>query len=175
MSELAMPALVGTMVGGTTLSAISQHQQGKFQKKLYRAQAAQQEADAAAQRDSAREAARRKRREGRELAARQLVTQAGSGVMAGAGTPLRVMLDDAISIERDAQNISRYGVNAYERGMGAAAYSRAQGSMAARAGTMGAFTTAMTGGANLMMLYGSQHGWFDRKPKYRNHLWEAAW
>jgi hypothetical protein len=146
----------GAFLGGTALSAIAQQKQGKAQEKLYKAQAAAAAADALAQKNAGLEKARIKREENRRFTGIQLASQAQSGVVAGAGTPLQILIDDAILGERDAQNIQRGATYAGQRGLQEAGFLRAQGGAAKRAGNIGAFTTAMTGGASLALMYGSR-------------------
>ena len=157
------------MAGGTVYSALAQRKQGKAQNKLYKAQAAAQAADALAQKNAGLEKARIKREENRKLTGIQLASQAQSGIVAGAGTPLQILIDDAILGERDAQNIQRGATYAGQRGLQEASFLRAQGSAAKRAGNIGAFTTAMTGGASLGLMYGSrtqqsQYGKYGNNP-----------
>lgn len=152
-------ALVAAMAGGITMSAAGQYQQGKEQRKLAKAQAAAMAQDAAAVKEESRERARKERKEGRKLLARQTVTYAASGVKPGEGTPLLVMLEDAMEVEESARNIQLHGARASSRLLQESKWRKRAGRSAYRAGVIGAGSTLLTGGAQIG-LHGYRRGWF---------------
>ena len=165
--ELAIPAVIA----GTGLSAYGQYQAGRETRSLSRSQAAAQAADAAAAREQAKEAARLKRAEGRELLARQRVAYAGAGV--SGPTPMLVLADTMDKIEQDAANIQRGGVNAYERGMQESAWTRRAGQSAYRSGLWGAGSSLMTGLGTAAFM-GYESGMFQRTPR-RGYIPGRVW
>lgn len=142
---MALEAAIAAMVGGTVMSAFAQRAQGKQQAKWMKYNAAVAEAKAKAEERAGLVAGGRKREEGRRFKARQLALYAKAGVDPTIGSPLVVMQDTAIEIERDARLIALTGVERAGFLESEAGLLRAQAGATRRAGRTAFGTTLLTG------------------------------
>lgn len=156
-------AVIGLMIGGTTMSVINQAKQAKEQDKLYKQRAAVAEGEAKAVTKASEHAEREKRIEARKHLAQQKVLFAKAGVKPKLGTPSKVMKETEEEYMRDAGYIQEGGAVEAARLRSEAGLQRQEGASAYRAGMWGAAETAMTGlGTTGMWAY--KQGMFT-KPK----------
>lgn len=132
------------IVAGAGISAYSSYEQGQSQKAIsnYNAQVAENEAKQRAQ--DAQVAANAQRAQNEALKAKQRALFAKAGVVA-AGTPLLVQAEQAATLEMSALEIERTGNMDAARLRSQAELDRMQGKSAARAGTMQAAGTVLSG------------------------------
>lgn len=156
LSALAIVGIVATVVS-TAVTAYGMYQQGQQQKAAgkYNAKVAENQATAAKQAAAVREEQHRERV--RRLAGTQRAVSGASGIEE-AGSPLLVMADTLEQAELDAQRI-RYGGEVSATGFESQArLARFQGDQAARAGTIGAGSTLLSGAASAARVYGGGSG-----------------
>lgn len=156
---MAFTALLGLMAAGTMVSAAGQIQAGRSAQAMadYNAQVDRNNATAAKQ--SAKYDADRMRENTRKLLSTQRARFAKGGV-AFEGTPLLVMEQTARDAAMDASAIEYEGAvkaGGYES---AATMSQYEGRTARQASTTRAFSTLLTGGAQVL----GQSGYANRQP-----------
>jgi len=112
----ADPVTIGLLIAGTAVSAASSIKQGreadaqaKFQQKIANRNAEMAYREAEAKRVAAAELAIEKGKEARAFQGAQRAAIAKSGVAAGRGSPLSVLIDTAQEFEVDRLNIIRQG------------------------------------------------------------------
>ncbi len=174
------------MGAGTLMSAWGQYQQGQAGMSAANLQASSNDEiakmNAAAQEKQAQQAismARIRELRHRENTAKfigsQKVAFAKSGVQLDNGSPLDVISDTAFRSEQDADLIKYEGeIQAWQTRTGASlnltssmidsSQTRLMGRQTARAGTMGATTSLLTGGAN-MISSADKLGYFKKRKK----------
>jgi len=152
MADPATWAAIAT-VAGTTMSAMSQIQQGKSTKQWSEYNAAIAERDALAAQQSAEYDAGEKRKETERLLGRQRALYGKAGVTLE-GSPLLLMEETASQGELDALMIEREGKLKAGNYQSEAALSRMKGSSAQKAGYYGAGSSLLTGASSAMTAYG---------------------
>ncbi len=145
--------LIGSMVAGTVMSAVSAIQQGQYAAAMGEQQAQIAAQQAEAQRLAGEIEAREKRKEGREAVEKGRAMIAAGGVVPGTGTPGLLAQETAAEYERDARLIqSGYGQQA-ELSLARGRYSKAYGESQRRASLWSAGTSIATGAAGLAGMY----------------------
>ena len=146
-------AIGGAMaLAGGGLSALGSYQQGQFQKAVGNFNARQSMIDAEITEQNADEAARRLRLAGRKLQGSQKVAIAKSGFRLE-GTPLEVMAESMKNIELDAINTQQEGMFRSAQLKTQSKFQRAQATAAGRAGTIGAVSSLLGGGAGAAKMF----------------------
>ena len=136
------------MAAATVASAAGTYAQGQAQASAYEANATAAEQAARAQREKASHEAGLVREQGQSVLSTQRARYGASGV-AMTGSALDVALSTARKNELDALTVKYNGeVNARMNENQASVY-RSQADSAKTAGTIGAFTTLLTGGAQI--------------------------
>ena len=139
-------------LAGGGLSAFGSYQQGQFQEAVGNFNALQSIIDAKITEQNADEAARRLRLAGRKLQGSQKVAIAKSGFRLE-GTPLEVMAESMKNIELDAINTRQEGMFRSAQLKTQAHFQRAQAKAAGRAGTIGAVSSLLGGGAGAAKMF----------------------
>lgn len=157
-------ALANALMGvGTAVSAVSSYQQGKAQAAAYNAQAAADDQNAKIAAKQAEQAAasgaseeRATRQRGAAVAGAQRAAYSASGLDIGAGSPLDVLGDTMYQTELDALNVRRDSANTvwgYQVQEGnyknSASANRSAASNAKRAGKLGAVSNLLTGATGM--------------------------
>jgi len=158
-------AIISLLAAGTTATVVSQVQSGKQAKAQGKAQEAiairnaeMAEAQAEEQRTAAAAEAVRIEEQGEALRSRQRALFAKSGVEAGKGSPLAVLVDTASKTAADAAEVRRQGIISsissraqgdVLRAQGASA--KARGRAAGRASVLSAVGTGLSGAAKVGM------------------------
>lgn len=125
--------LLGIAAGATLLSGIGQ---AKQERETATFNALQAERDATTARLEAEEEAERIRRQGRRLRGEQIAASAASG-LAGGGSLLDILADDALEIELQAQDVLRRGAISSQVSLEEASITRRIGKSRARQSILG--------------------------------------
>lgn len=135
------------MAGAALVGAYATYQSGQTQKEFVKYEAAQNEADAKAAEGDAKVEAERIRKAGRVAAAETRAGLAASGQDLASAGALAINREVYRGAEEDAYFALLGGRDRSARLNTDAALSRARGKAASQAGTLGAFSQALGGGA----------------------------
>lgn len=150
---LAMLAALTGLVG-TGISAYGQIEEGRTKGRIAAANAQQAEEDAIAAEESAEYKSFLLRQESHRLQGKQKVGYASAGVDVGVGSPLDVMYETARNLELDRIVTEQEGERQARAFRREAGIQRLMGKQARRAGTLGAISTVLGGGANFASVVG---------------------
>ena len=157
---LAITAIVAS-VAAAAASAYAQYQAGQTQAKVFKYQSRVAENQAKAARDAAAVAEQQSRARSDRIRASARARAAASGIEAGEGSPLLVMLDNARQAELEAQLV-RYSGEVQGRFYESESKLRTfEGRVARRAANIGAGTTLLSGVAQGASIGA---GYYSRQP-----------
>lgn len=133
------------MLVGSAVSAYGQYQAGKAQQKAADYNSRVQEAQAIQADMESRENMRRERRAGKDFMSSQRQKLGSSGVVIQAGSPLELLGRTAGELELKAQDAARAGRSNLQYGLSQSKMTKWEGKQAAKAGTIGAAGTILSG------------------------------
>lgn len=148
----AMPAMLGLMAAGTTMSIMGQLQQGKQTQNIANARAKIDMANAEAARKAATEKASIQEEEGRKLLAKQKSEFIANGVLSNVGSPLVVAAQTKEDLSKDIGFTLEAGETEADYDTSMAGIEKAQGRQARQNSVWGAVSTGISGFGSLAMM-----------------------